>query len=154
MTALTACCPHRRASALAPSADERRRRRHALGSLALMLCVVGQMILACQDRPAPASPVVGGVGGAQTVATLIAASLCRTSAAPATDDPGGGTTIAGCLHCTSGGCHGTARTTSAAAWPAFADLNLPARPRSEHGNDGAAPWQIGHPVRGPPSSGL
>lgn len=119
-----------------------------------MLCVVGQMILACHDRPTSTSPIVGGVGGAQTVATLIAASLCRTSAAPATDDFGGGTTIAGCLHCTSGGCHGTARTTADAAWPAFADLNLPARPRSEDGNNGAAPWQIGHPVRGPPSSGL
>lgn len=154
MTALTPCCPHRRASAPAPSADDRRRRRLALGSLALMLCVVGQMILACHDRPAAASRIVSGVGGAQTVAILIAASLCRTSAAPVPDDPGGGTTTAGCLHCSSGGCHATARTTSVGAWLAFTDLNLPARPRSEQGNSGAAPWQIGHPVRGPPSSGV
>ena len=154
MTALTVPCPHRRVSARASSAEDRRRRRRALGSLALMLCVVGQMILACHDRPVAASRIVSGVGGAQTVATLIAASLCRTSAsAPSTDDPGG-TMTAGCLHCSSGGCHGAARTNSAGAWLAFIALNLPPLHRSNWGNDGAAPWQTGHPVRGPPSSGL
>lgn len=152
MTALAPPCPHRRAVAPASSADDRRRRRHALGSLALMLCVVGQMILACHDRPAAASRVVSGVGGAETVATLIAASLCRTStSAPSTDDPGG-TMTAGCLHCTSGGCHGAGRPTSAGVWLAFVALNLPLRHGSNRGNDGAAPWQTGHPVRGPPSS--
>jgi predicted small lipoprotein YifL len=43
---------------------------------------------------------------------------------------------------------------SAAAWPAFTDLNLPARSRSEHGNDGAALRQIRHPVREPSFLGL
>jgi hypothetical protein len=120
----------------------------------MMLLVVGQMILACHDRPLTAPRLLGGADGAGSVAALIAASLCRSpGSVPLTEERSGATT-ASCLHCTSGGCHGATRAPTVGAWAAFVALNLPMLYRSNADDDGAAPWQTGHPVRGPPLSGL
>lgn len=151
-------CPSRNACRPATRAHARRQRRQASGALALMMIVVLQMIAACHEEAPPARPAIGDtilvVPTTDPIAALIAVSLCRSSgAARPGDEPANGPS-AGCLHCASGGCHGGARGNAAGTWAGFAVLNLHAERRSDLGNDRAAPWQTGHPVRGPPLWGL
>jgi hypothetical protein len=106
-----------------------------------------------------------------SIGALIAASLCSTAASPAmapprtpgpVDDPmsddrsstEAGSTGLGCLHCASGGCSGSARWL-AGGWPVAALLVAAAAgPTAARGKSGASAWRNGHPVRGPPQSGV
>ena len=106
-----------------------------------------------------------------SIGVLIASSLCSTAASPATGPPGAplrtdspitgdraptddGSTGLGCLHCASGGCSGSARWL-AGGWPVAALLVAAAAgPTAARGKSGASAWRNGHPVRGPPQSGV
>jgi hypothetical protein len=157
MSAHTAHCPHHRAPTRAHSAQDRRRQTRALGALAVMGIVVGQLILACHDG-AHAAGRGTLAAGADPIAALIAAARCSTLAsppgmAPPVDDSGD-TPNSGCLHCAGGRCQGAARHTTAGTWATFVALDLAALLPWNVRNNGAMAWQTGHPVRGPPLWGL
>ncbi len=157
MASRTAHCPHHRAPTRARAAPHRRRPTRALGALAVMGIVVGQLVLGCHGGADTAGRDTLGAG-ADPVATLIAAARCSTLARPSGatapfDDPGG-TSDSACLHCAGGGCHGAARHATAGTWAAFVALDLATLRGWDFGNNRAAAWQTGHPVRGPPLWGL
>ena len=157
MTAHTAHCPHHRAPTRAHSAQDRRRQTRALGALAVMGIVVGQLILACHDG-AHAAGRSALAASTDPIAALIAAARCSTLAAPQGTTPpvddSGDTPNSACLHCAGGRCHAASRHATAGAWVAFVPTVLAVLPPWKVGNNGAAAWQTGHPVRGPPLRGL
>ncbi len=157
MTSHTAHCPHHRARTRAHSAQDRRRQTRALGALAVMGIVVGQLILACHDG-AHAAGRSALAASTDPIAALIAAARCSTLAAPQGTTPpvddSGDTPNSACLHCAGGRCHGAARHTTAGTWAAFVALGLAALLPWNVGNNGPVAWQTGHPVRGPPLWGL
>lgn len=106
-----------------------------------------------------------------TIGALIAASLCSTAASPATERPGAplppdspitgdraatdiGATGLGCLHCASGGCGASAGRTVGGWLVAALLVAALAGPTAARGKSGASAWRNGHPVRGPPPSGV
>jgi len=110
-----------------------------------------------------------------TIGALIAASRCSTAAplatalppAAASADPSGagdpspigrGTIGVGCLHCASGGC-GAAASRPIGGWRVAAValtavVAATVGPTAARGNSGASAWRNGHPVRGPPPTGV
>jgi hypothetical protein len=92
------------------------------------------------------------------IAMLIAAARCSTLASPPDTTPpaddSGDTPNSGCLHCAGGRCHAASRHATPGAWAAFVPTDLAALLPWNVGNNGAAAWQTGHPVRGPPLWGL
>ncbi|MFO0510242.1 MAG: hypothetical protein ACK51K_06255 [Gammaproteobacteria bacterium] len=106
-----------------------------------------------------------------SIGVLIAASLCSTAASPATGRPGSprrtdspitgdrastdiGSTGLGCLHCASGGCSGSAGGLAGGWLVAALLVAALAGPTAARGKSGASAWRNGHPVRGPPQSGV
>ncbi len=106
-----------------------------------------------------------------SIGALIAASLCSTAASPATGPPGSplrtdspitgdrtstdiGSTGPGCLHCASGGCSGSAGGLAGGWLVAALLVAALTGPTSSRGKSGASTWRSGHPVRGPPQSGV
>ena len=106
-----------------------------------------------------------------SIGALIAASLCSTAASPATGPPGAplladspitgdrastdiGSTGLGCLHCASGGCSGSAGGLAGGWLVAALLVAALAGPTAARGKSGASAWRNGHPVLGPPQSGV
>jgi hypothetical protein len=163
MSALAACsAPVCRARP--PTAVGRRARRRASGVIGIMLLLAWQSTATCHDAHLARRQDTA-------IGALIAASLCSTAASPAmapprtpgpVDDPmsddrsstEAGSTGLGCLHCASGGC-GASAGRSVGGW-AVAALSAAAVTGSTaaQGKPGASAWRNGHPVRGPPRSGV
>lgn len=118
-----------------------------------MLIVAWQTAAACHGaRPALREDAA--------LDTLIAASLCSTSALPSAAVPGdtasspagsssGTAAGAGCLHCAQSGCAAGGLT---GGWFVAARVAASSADRmtARQGDSGAPDWHRGHPVRGPP----
>lgn len=139
-------------------------RRRALGIIGMVLLLAWQSAATCHAAHLAARQDA-------SIGALIAASLCSTAASPATEWPGAplrtdspitgdrastdiGSTGLGCLHCASGGCSGSAGGLAGGWLVAALLVAALAGPTAARGKSGASAWRNGHPVRGPPQSGV
>ena len=163
MSTLAACCaPACRARSL--TARERGLRRRALGVIGMILLLAWQSAAACHAVHLKSRQDA-------TISALIAASLCSTAASPATalprvpdptdapvagDPPSGslGSAGVGCLHCASGGCRAAAGRPDGGWIIAVLLAAAAAGPTASRVAPSASARRNGHPVRGPPPSGV
>lgn len=139
-------------------------RRRAFGIIGMVLLLAWRSAATCHDAHLAWRQDA-------TLGALIAASLCSTAASPATmplrtplpadppdtDDPsptGLGSAGVSCLHCASGGCRATAGRLTGGGWIGTLIAVSGVGPFHMGGKSGASAWRSGHPVRGPPQSGV
>jgi hypothetical protein len=145
-------------------------RHRAFGVIGMVLLLAWQSAATCHDAYLAARQDAA-------IGALIAASLCSTVSSsatasplapspadapisgdpysPAAGSPGTGSPGAGCLHCASGSCSASA-SRMVGGWLVAAALSVPALVGTTAARDksGASAWRNGHPVRGPPQSGV
>jgi hypothetical protein len=168
MSALAACsAPVCRARP--PTALGRRMRHRAFGVIGMVLLLAWQSAATCHDAHLAARQDAA-------IGALIAASLCSTVPSSATasplapspadapisgdpyspgaGSPGTGSPGPGCLHCASGGCSASASRLVGGWLVAALSVAALVGTTAAPGESGASAWRNGHPVRGPPQSGV